>query len=592
MDLLTGTPAIATNRIILPGGRMIGRPAIVRVTPRDYQSSIIDAVSNEWRQGRHKVLVSSPCGSGKTEISIAMAERATTNGKPTLFVCDRIAIIQQTLKRFMKAGLEVGILWRDMTRNLDAPVLVASSQTIQSRGLASIGHRFLVAIDEAHIDRVTSTRIVDHVVDNGGFAVGLTGTPLGPGIAGRWDAMVSGPTTFELAERGYAIVPELIQRWRPDEGELDGLEIDNAGEYSAGSAGALMTRFAEMIAADIEKWIGEQGLEELPPAILFGATKAHVKHQIEAFKRRGISCATIFDTTTRRDRNNRVRAFEEGRLQVLGSVSALSVGFDSPRAALMIGLRPLRRSVTEFMQSGGRVTRIDKGKKRAWVLDYTGTVDLMGEYTMDRWRTGWSTLAAKAPKRRRKRWKCQCGHENPSDRRVCATCNQPKPVGESPFPLPECRKCKPPTIQKPGATVCHRCHRPMPAGSTEICPAHHIPLTVVMSKQDKKGERQKRYYCAHPGCEYISEAELAVMQQEYGDGLPTYRGSKIKDNESFAWVRANEETVDAADAVGRPVWIRGQVFKIGEVQGKIFEARSGDRIFKASIERAERPEPS
>ena len=60
-----------------------------------------------------------------------------------------------------------------------------------------------------------SAQIVDHVVGNGGFAVGLTGTPLGAGIAGRWDAMVSGPTTYELAKLGYAVVPELIQRWRP-----------------------------------------------------------------------------------------------------------------------------------------------------------------------------------------------------------------------------------------------------------------------------------------------------------------------------------------------------------------------------------------
>ena len=362
--------------------------------------------------------------------------------------------------------------------------------------------------------------------------------------------MVSGPTTCELADMGYAVVPELIQRWRPDDTDLDSVVIDNDGEYAAGSAGKLMSRFAEMIAADIEKWIAEQGLDELPPTILFGATKANVEHQLEALKRRGISAATIFDNTTGRNRKNRIKAFDEGRLQVLGSVSALSVGFDSPRAALMIGLRPLRRSITEFMQSGGRVARPFEGKKLAWVLDYTGTVDMMGRYTMDRWKTGWSKLPSKAPKRRRKRWKCQCGHENHADRRVCETCNQPKPVGQSPFPLPECKRCRPPTIQKPGATVCHRCHRPMPAGSTETCPAHHIPLTVVMGKQDKKGERQQRYYCAHPGCEYISEAELAVMQQEYGDGLPVFRGCHVKNKEGLAWIKANEDTVEARDAGG------------------------------------------
>ena len=584
--LLSDVHGVPTNSVPLVGGpRHYGLAPVSPLILRDYQVGINGDVSAAWRQGAKKVLVSSPCGSGKTEISIDMAQRCAANGRSTIFCCDRIAIIQQTIRRFIRAGLDVGVLWRDATRNLDAPVLIAMSPTVQSRGLELVDDRFLVVIDEAHIDRLTSHRIVDRIVERGGYAVGLTGTPIGRSIAGRWDALVSGPTTCDLATQGHAVVPELVQRWSPDQAELDGIELDKGGEFSAGGAGELMIRFAEAIADDLERWCREERLEKLPPAILFGATKKHVEAQLAALKRRGIQGASIFDNTTKTDRKNRIRAFDTGRLDVLGSVSALSVGFDSPRAALMIGLRPLRRAIAEFMQSAGRIARADADKTRAWVLDYTGTVELMGRYTADRWRTGWSSLPKRAPRRRKRRWRCECGQDNPSDRLVCEFCNRPKPpAGEAPA-APTCERCNPPTLQKPGATVCRRCHRPMPSKTT-LCPIHMIPLIQVGSPDGNDPEKQQ-YYCSHPGCEFVNEAELAVRQQAASDGLPIFRGSFVKDKPGTAWVRVPDEVASEQEAIDRPIWIKGRLFRIVEADGKIFAARSGDRIFKARIESAE-----
>lgn len=562
------------------------------VVLRGYQATILGKVSRQWRAGRKRVLVSSPCGSGKTEISIAMAERTHANAKRCLFVCDRVAIIQQTIKRFVRAGLPVGVLWRDLTRNPTAPVLIASSQTIKSRGIESIGDRLLVVIDEAHIDRQVSFEIVKQVVEAGGFAIGLTGTPIGPAVAGRWDAMVAGPTSCELARDGYAIVPELIQRWSPEEHEFEHVGTGPGDEYDAGEAGELMSRFAAWIAGDVIRWLEERRLPGMPPTILFGATKEHARGQLEALRRRGISCAEIFDDTHTRDRVAALRAFEAGRIRVLGSVSALSVGFDSPKAVLMLNLRPLRRAVAEFMQSAGRVARVAEGKTDAYVLDYTGTVDRMGRYTRERWETGWKSLPTAAPKRRKRRWTCECGCENAATNRVCEACGRPRPAGGGSFPLPECRRCNPPAVQRPGATVCRQCHHPIP-GKTIMCPIHGIPLSELRRKTQEGEEPQIVYYCAHPGCEFCSEAELAVRQQEaFGTGQPLLRGSYKKDTPGQAWIRIPDECNDAGTLVGKHVWIRNRPHRIRQMVGGIFTARSGDRIARARVSEPQREESS
>lgn len=48
-------------------------------------------------------------------------------------------------------------------------------------------------------------------------------------------------------------------------------------------------------------------------------------------------------------------------------------------------------------------------------------------------------------------WKCECGHENPSNAKFCNECGKPKPAGDGKL----CRKCG---IKNPeNAKFCNNC---------------------------------------------------------------------------------------------------------------------------------------
>ena len=483
---------------------------------RGYQEDVIAGVAAD----RRRVLVSAPCGAGKTHIAGELIRREVERGGRAVFVCDRIAIISQTIRRFTEAGLPVGVLWADETRDEDAPCLLASAQTVLSRGADALGRRTLAILDEAHVDRRASYDILRRVTEGGGQAVGLTGTPLGRAcLSERWDRMVSAPPMARLAEQGWAVVPEVLARWTPDEDELDDLDVGPGGredgEWTAASGGEMMARFAEHVADDVSAWTSGEGLPELPRTILFGATQRAARVQMEALAARGIRCGEIFDGTPRRIREERIAALESGALQVLGSVSALSVGFDSPAAEVMIGLRPLRRSVAEWLQSAGRIARPYAGKTRAVVLDYTGNAGRFGAYAKMAWEQGWDDLPAKAPKKIIRSWVCpKCDIPNPPHRQVCLECGEPRPGGGSPWPLPVCPDCA--TVQKPGATVCEveECQRPLPA-KTERCGRHGLPLQYdELTRAEVEAGCAPRRICPHPGCDWVEAAVRARREQQ------------------------------------------------------------------------------
>ena len=482
---------------------------------RTYQREVIDGVSSVFRTGVRRVVVSAPCGAGKTECAIAMVQRTLARGKRAVMVGDRISIVDQTVLRFRGAGVDVGVLWADRTDRPEAPAVIASAQTVMSRGVEALGTRHLAIIDECHIDRSVGHSVVKAVTDSGGCAVGLTGTPVGPAFidrAGvpRWDALVSGPTAEDLAAEGNAVIPVLEAPWSPEEDDLAALPTGTGGaegEWRAGAAGELMARFTGFVVGDVLNRVkflcGPGG--ELPRMLLLGATKAHVRRQLDAFRAAGVPCAEVLDDTKREDRKNRIAAFAAGQLRMLGSVSALSVGFDSPAASVLVGLRPLRRAVAEWMQGIGRIARPYEGKEQALVLDYSGNVGRFGEYVQDRWRSGWSALPTASPAKPKKAWECKaCGTKNAAKRLACIGCGLDKPKGASRFPPPHCEPCE--LDQKPGATVCSNCDTPL-KGRWQSCPVHGIPLA--------EGE-EGGMVCLHPGCTALEDAGRAAGESAEG----------------------------------------------------------------------------
>ncbi len=117
---------------------------------RDYQAAGNDAVRDKIREGHKRIIICGPTGSGKTEQGIAILQNAAAKSSRTAFVCDRIALINQTSKRLDDHGIEHGIIqsghwrWRPYER-----IQVCSAQTLARRGISE--DMKLIVCDECFI---------------------------------------------------------------------------------------------------------------------------------------------------------------------------------------------------------------------------------------------------------------------------------------------------------------------------------------------------------------------------------------------------------------------------------------------------------
>lgn len=99
----------------------------------------------------------------------------------------------------------------------------------------------------------------------------------------------------------------------------------------------------------------------------------HATHVAEEFRRRGVSCATIFGRTPKDERDAIIAAFKRGEIRALASMGVLTTGFNAPALDLIAMLRPTK-SGGLYVQMAGRGTRLAEGKENCLVLDFAGNV--------------------------------------------------------------------------------------------------------------------------------------------------------------------------------------------------------------------------
>ena len=337
------------------------------MTLRPYQQRIVNSTTAAWVWS-DRVLVVAPTGSGKTVIAASIIERhlcrysrrksstAPFNPRwhvprrPVLFLCERLTLVDQARAALATALPNVRIGVMQAERDEPGSVIVASQQTIESRGWpVGIG---LVVIDEAHIQRV---EIMDGLPDVP--VLGLTATPLAAGMAQHWQVMVSQVTTRELINASHLVDVEVLTH---DEADL---------------------------AAPVRQWTKHAGGR---------ATIGFTESCESAFGLAGMlpgAWEVCWHGDSATERRTKVDSFRAGRLQGLLSVDALGRGLDVPGISCLLACRPLR-SLSTWLQQLGRVMRPAAGKGPALVLDCAGNWARLGGLVLDFWAQGPPPLRA------------------------------------------------------------------------------------------------------------------------------------------------------------------------------------------------------
>ena len=331
--------------------------------PRAFQKDTIDDVRQAMREGHKNVMIMAPTGGGKTYIGLKIIESAIQKGKRATFLCDRKTLINQTSETADRYGLSAhGIIqanhWR---RNMSHKFQIASAQTIAKRGF--FNDTDLLIVDEAHTQLKVWTEFAQKSTIP---VIGLSATPFSKGLGKIFTKLVNATTMRDLTEKEVLVPLKIFSCTQID---MTGAKTAN-GEWTDNASGE---RGMQIVGDVVSEWIK---FGQNRKTICFGA---NIKHCLELCKQcndAGIFSATFTSKTTDAERQELLAEYtkKDSELKVLISVEALAKGFDVPDVSCVIDCRPLRKSLSTFIQMVGRGLRSSPRKKDCILLDHSGNI--------------------------------------------------------------------------------------------------------------------------------------------------------------------------------------------------------------------------
>jgi superfamily II DNA or RNA helicase len=385
---------------------------------RPYQADVIDEIERAVAAGCRRLIVQLPTGGGKTVIAANLALRC----KRVIFTVPALSLIDQTVTRFMRAGIyDVGVMQADhpMT-DASRPVQIASVQTLMRRVMPPTD---LVLIDEVHRWYKFYCQWLKHPDLHDVPFIGLTATPWTRGLGRYFNKLIVASTTRELIREGYLSPFRVFAPASPD---LTGVRVV-AGDYKDGDLSKAMDQ-AALVADVVDTWL-DRG--ENRPTLCFAVDRAHAKHLQSRFIEAGVPAGYIDAYTDAAERNHIARQFHDGSIKVVCNVGCLTTGIDWDVRCIILA-RPTRSEIL-FVQMIGRGLRIADGKVDCLILDHSdnhirlGFVDDIHHDTLDNGRERQKTEPKKTealPK------KCpSCTFLKPPKALVCPACGfapQPK----------------------------------------------------------------------------------------------------------------------------------------------------------------------
>lgn len=341
---------------------------------RAYQAEAVQNLRSGMRDGFKRQILSSPTGSGKTEMGMILVRAAVAKGKRVGFLCNRINLVDQTSRRFLRAGIPHGVIQGSNTTRVYEPVLVASIQTVVKRGMPDVD---LLIIDEAH--GVAGSKGYRDVMEMfaGKPVIGLSATPFSKGLGKHYDSlggalfenMVIAATIQQLIDDGFLVDCDVYAPSKPD---LSGVKI-TAGDYNEKELGEAVDK-PDLVGDIVKEWKEKAAGT---PTVCFATNIAHSRHIVEQFTAAGVVAEHIDCYTDEMERAAILERVSSGKTMVISNVGILCEGWDFPACKTMILARPTK-SLIRYLQMAGRVLRPSPGKEIALILDHSGTVEALG----------------------------------------------------------------------------------------------------------------------------------------------------------------------------------------------------------------------
>ena len=345
---------------------------------RPYQIQLVNDLYKALNEGHKRVAIIAGTGAGKTIISGQICAHAEEANKRLMFLVHLDVLVGQTYEKMKAFGLQCGFIKAGWEENRDAPIQIASIQTMAKRRWWHKWPADVVFYDEGHITLFSQVgkKVMLKTHPNAVHLV-MTATPLRLGkeqLGDYLDTLVSSPVPSVLQEMGYLSTMKYYSMPRDSMANLE--EVKTArGDYDEKDLKNACDR-TELVEKIVEEWfrIGHQ-----KRTIAFCVDIEHANNVAKAFRKAGVPADTVDGNTSIKDRKKLYHALKTGELLVLTSCNVISIGFDEPSVEVGLMLRPTKSSAMHFQQLG-RVMRISPqtGKEYGIILDQAGNLERLG----------------------------------------------------------------------------------------------------------------------------------------------------------------------------------------------------------------------
>ena len=338
----------------------------------DFQDSTVDVIRERMSEGHRKIMLCSPTGSGKTVMAGFLLSEAMDHGTRSLFLADRVVLVQQTSRQFWGFGIPHGVIQAGNSQGKTMQTLVCSQQTLEK--YATWPDAQLIAVDEAHTQR---QRITEKIRATDAYVIGMSATPVTEGLGKTYSTVVNVATTDYLLN---TVNPETDLPYLSPLKVYAGVEIDMQGAVTDKN-GEWLNREVKQRSATIIGDVVPEYVEKTMKhfggpvkTLVFSADTDDGAAICERFQEAGLD----FRQSTYRDSAEKtagmVDGFRSGEYLGLCSVDKFAKGFDVKDVLCVILCRPYRTSFAAFLQALGRGMRASPGKQFVLILDFSGNV--------------------------------------------------------------------------------------------------------------------------------------------------------------------------------------------------------------------------
>lgn len=340
------------------------------ITPNKMQQEALKALAKLQQDNKHKALLISATGTGKTYLSAFAVKKA--NPKRLLFLAHREQILKQACKTFAKIipDIQYGILSANH-KDFHKPYLFATINMLsKEENLTQFAptHFDYIIIDETHRAGASSyLKILNYFQPQ--FLLGMTATP----------ERTDGFDIYQLFDHNIAYEIRLNQAMQENllcpfhyfgitDITVDNQEINDNSTFNDLTTDARVTHIINQ-----SQYYGFSG--ERLRGLIFCSQIEEAQILSQKFNERGFNTIALSGKDSQETRTNAIHKLEQKErstgLDYIFTVDIMNEGIDIPAINQIIMLRPTKSAII-FVQQLGRGLRKYPQKDYVVILDFIG----------------------------------------------------------------------------------------------------------------------------------------------------------------------------------------------------------------------------